>query len=97
MAKYKIWLTVKDGQGNTKELDSGIIDVGVSDLSPEAISQIEQALPLNDFLKKSEIDVELDHYATDKEVEQAAKEAAKTAEVVKYAGFQLRDEEGGAE
>ena len=92
MAKYKIWLTVKDSNGNTKELDSGIIDIGVAELTPEAISQIEQALPLNDFLKKSEIDTELDHYATDIEVEQATAEAAKTAEVVKYADFELTSE-----
>ena len=29
MAKYKVWLTVKDCYGNTKELDGGDIDINL--------------------------------------------------------------------
>lgn len=29
MAKYKVWLTVKDNYGNTKELDGGNIDINL--------------------------------------------------------------------
>ena len=81
MATYKVWLTVKDSYGNTKEVDGGTINVDLATLTPDEVNQIEDALPLEDYLKKSEIDTELDHYATDKEVEQ------KTKDSIKYAGF----------
>lgn len=81
MATYKVWLTVKDSYGNTKEVDGGTINVDLATLTPDEVTQIEDALPLEDYLKKSEIDTELDHYATDKEVEQ------KTKDSIKYAGF----------
>ena len=29
MAKYKVWLTVKDSYGNTKELDGGNVDINL--------------------------------------------------------------------
>lgn len=81
MATYKVWLTVKDSYGNTKEVDGGTINVDLATLTPDEVTQIEDALPLENYLKKSEIDTELDHYATDKEVEQ------KTKDSIKYAGF----------
>ena len=31
MAKYKIWLTVRDNYGNTKELDGGNVDVNLDE------------------------------------------------------------------
>ena len=31
MAKYKVWLTVKDSYGNTKELDGGNIDIDINE------------------------------------------------------------------
>lgn len=37
MAKYKVWLTVKDSYGNTKELDGGNIDI---DLDKEDVDSI---------------------------------------------------------
>ena len=80
MAKYKVWLTVKDGYGNTKELPAGDINVDFTDLSTEDISQIEEALPLNNYLKKSETD----YLATDIEVSEA------TANTVKYSGFKFK-------
>ena len=37
MAKYKVWLTVKDRYGNTKELDGGNIDVNLDEEDVGAI------------------------------------------------------------
>lgn len=37
MAKYKVWLTVKDSYGNTKELDGGNIDI---DIDKEEVDNI---------------------------------------------------------
>jgi hypothetical protein len=31
MAKYKVWLTVKDSYGNTKELDGGNVDISLDE------------------------------------------------------------------
>ena len=85
MAKYRVWLTVKDGYGNTKELDGGDISVNFADLSREDIDQIEEALPLEEYLKKSETD----YLATDVEVGDVVGEA--TANTVKYSGFKFRN------
>ncbi len=85
MAKYKVWLTVKDSYGNTKELDGGNISVDFADLSPEELGQIEDALPLEDYLKKADTD----YLATDREVSNVVGEA--TANTVKYSGFKFRN------
>ena len=37
MAKYKVWLTVKDRYGNTKELDGGNIDVNLDEEDVDTI------------------------------------------------------------
>jgi hypothetical protein len=37
MAKYKVWLTVKDHFGNTKELDGGNIDINLDEEDVETI------------------------------------------------------------
>lgn len=37
MAKYKVWLTVKDRYGNTKELDGGNIDINLDEEDVETI------------------------------------------------------------
>lgn len=87
MATYKVWLTVKNSAGDTKEIDVGNISVDLDNLSQEEISKIEAALPLEDYLKKNDIDTELIDYATDVEVEQAVKNT------VKYGDFKLADEE----
>lgn len=88
MATYKVWLTVKNSAGNTKEIDVGNInvDVDLTTLTPEMLSQIEKALPLEDYLKKNDIGLELDAYATDEEVAQAVKNT------VRYSDFKLADE-----
>lgn len=86
MATYKVWLTVKDRYGNTKEIDGGDINVGLDELTQDEVDYIEEALPLEDYLKKSEISEELDHFATDQEV--SGKDS------IKYTDFELLEEEG---
>ena len=81
MAKYKVWLTVKDHFGNTKELDGGNINVDFEALSDKDISQIGEAFLLEEYIKKSESD----YLATDAEVESAVKQT------VKYGEFKFRD------
>lgn len=90
MAKYRVWLTVKDSYGNTKEIEGGTIDVDLSTLTQDELSQIEEALPLDEYLRKDEAVQELDQdFATDKELADA------TENTVKYANFELRTDEGG--
>lgn len=82
MATYKVWLTVKDSYGNTKEVDGGTIDVNLAEsLTPEDISNIEEVLPLDNYLKKSEADF----LATDAEVEHAVKQTNS----IKYSNLNL--------
>jgi hypothetical protein len=88
MATYKVWLTVKDSFGNTKEVDGGTINVDLATLTPDELDQIEEHLPLENYLKKEEIDTELEHFATDAEVERVVEKK----ETIKYAGF-FDDEE----
>lgn len=84
MATYKVWLTVKDRYGNTKKVDGGNINVNLAELSAADISQIEEALPLEDYLKKSETD----YLATDAEVE----ETVKQNNSIKYSNIILKPE-----
>ena len=84
MAVYKVWLTIKDSFGNTKEVDGGTINVDLDGLTKEDIAQIEEALPLEDYLKKSEAD----YLATDAEVEHAVKQNNS----IKYSNLNLRPE-----
>jgi hypothetical protein len=85
MATYKVYLTVKDSYGNTKEIEGGEINVDLATLTPDEVSQIEEALPLEDYIKKVELPEELDDYATDTEVATAVKQT------VKYGDFKLKD------
>lgn len=64
MAKYKVWVTLKDRYGTIKELEGGHINVDLKELSQDEIDNIEERLPLEDYLKKSETD----YLATDAEV-----------------------------
>ena len=87
MPKYKLILTVRDSFGMTKEIDGGTIDIDLAEsLTPTDVKQIEDALPLEDYIKKNELPEELDAYATDIEVEAAVKQT------VKYGDFKLLDE-----
>jgi hypothetical protein len=46
MATYKVWLTVKDRYGNTKELDGGNINISQDKLTDEDINEIKNAIPV---------------------------------------------------
>lgn len=87
MATYKVWLTVKDSYGNIKEIDGGDINVDLATLTPDEVTQIEKNLPFEDYLKKSEIDTELDHFATDTEVQQEIKQNG----TINYDNFELME------
>lgn len=87
MAVYKVILTVKDGYGNVKEINAGNIGVNF-ELGAEELKTIEESLPLGNYLKKTDIDEQLNHYATDAEVTQA------TQNTVKYGAFELKEEVG---
>lgn len=88
MATYKVWLTVKDSYGNTKEIEGGTINVDLATLTPDELSQIEEALPLEDYVKRENLDTELEHYATDVEVEHAVEHS----DAIKYSDFELKPE-----
>lgn len=88
MATYKVWLTVKDSYGNTKEVDGGTINVDLATLTPDEVTQIEEALPLENYIKRENLDSELKHYATDKELEHAVEHN----DAIKYSDFELRPE-----
>lgn len=88
MATYKVWLTVKDSYGNTKEVDGGTINVDLATLTPDEVTQIEEALPLEDYIKRENLDSELEHYATDKELEHTVEHN----DAIKYSDFELRPE-----
>lgn len=86
MATYKVWLTVKDSYGNTKEIEGGEINVDLATLTKDEVDQIENALPLEDYLRKDKMVEELDpHFAKDDAVEDAIKQT------VKYSGFKFKD------
>lgn len=87
MATYKVWLTVKDSYGNTKEVDGGTINVDLATLTPDEVTQIEEALPLEEYIKRENLETELDAYATDKEVTQVVT----NNDALKYSDFQLKD------
>ena len=89
MATYKVWLTVKDRYGNTKEIDGGNINIGLDEFSQDDLDAIEEALPLQEYLRKDEAFAELDpHFMTDPEVSQAIDRK----DSIKYSDFQLRDD-----
>lgn len=88
MATYKVWLTVKDSYGNTKEVDGGTINVDLATLTPDEVTQIEEELPLENYIKRENLDSELKHYATDKELEHAIE----YNDAIKYSDFELRPE-----
>lgn len=41
MAKYKVWLTVKDRYGSIKELPGGTINVGLGELSEDEFKSLD--------------------------------------------------------
>lgn len=85
MPKYKLILTVQDSYGMTKEIEAGIVDAAAYELTEADLKHIEEALPLEDYIKKEEIPEEFDEYATDAEVDEAIKPT------VKYGSFKFRE------
>ena len=46
MANYKVWLTVKDRYGCTKELDGGNISISQDKLTEEDLNEIKESIPV---------------------------------------------------
>ena len=46
MAKYKVWLTVKDRYGITKELDAGTIQVDGDNVTKDDLEEIKKNIPV---------------------------------------------------
>lgn len=61
MATYKVWLTVKDSFGNTKELDGGTIDVDLNQVAEDAKDMIDK----DGFITKTELDTAIEEHAQD--------------------------------
>ena len=63
MATYKVWLTVKDSYGNTKEIDGGNITVDKGQLTEEELSSIKEAIPVYvpDLTKDNTLVYTLEH------------------------------------
>ena len=92
MAVYKVLLTVKDSFGNTKELNGGTIQVDLDKFTDDDIGKIEKALPLDNYLKKSEIIQEVDPYfATDESLETEV-EIIKRDKTIKYSELKLKSD-----
>lgn len=89
MAAYKVWLTVKDSFGNTKEVAGPTINIDLDKLSDAQLAQIEEALPLEDYIKRENLAAELEEYATDLEVEQAID----ANEILKYSTFDFKPDQ----
>lgn len=44
MAKYKLWLTIKNSDGTTKEICAGDVDLTLDNLTEEQINQLASRL-----------------------------------------------------
>ena len=58
MATYRLWLTIKDSSGKTKEIDGGTVNIDLTKLTDAEASTVAVAL-------------DLESYATDKELSDA--------------------------
>ena len=80
MATYRVWLTVKDSNGQTKEINAGTLNVDLDGLTEDEIAQLETAL-------------KLDTYATDVEVTETVKndvdQAVQNSSAIKYSSFEF--------
>jgi hypothetical protein len=77
-AKYKVWLTVKDSYGNTKELDGGNVDINLDEESVDTIVDnlkdnitIEAKSPIYvpEVTQDNILKFKLEEEATEKELE----------------------------
>ena len=44
MAKYKLWLTIKNNDGTIKEIDAGDVDLTLDNLTDEQAKQLAERL-----------------------------------------------------
>mgnify|MGYP003304415999 CR=1 FL=1 len=58
MATYRLWLTIKDSSGKTKEIDGGTVNIDLTKLTDAEANTVAVAL-------------DLESYATDKELSDA--------------------------
>jgi hypothetical protein len=63
VANYKVMLTVKDCYGNEKEVESGDLNINLAELTEADLKDIEEALPLENFVTKEELEEELADYS----------------------------------
>ena len=69
MATYKVWLTVKDRYGRTKELNGGKIDVNKDALTDEELSKIKVPVYVPDVTPNNMLTYTLTDDASDKVLE----------------------------
>lgn len=71
MATYKVWLTVKDRYGCTKELDGGNIEVNHDKLTEEDLNEIKESIPVYvpDVTKDNMLVYTLEHGETKERLE----------------------------
>lgn len=78
MAKYKVWLTVKDSYGNTKELDGGNVDISldeedvaniVDDLKDNITVETTSPVYIPEVTADNMLKFKLEEAATEKEFE----------------------------
>ena len=82
------YLKSQYGSDHFEELANQYYVKELSSYSQEELNQIEEALPLEDYIKRENLDVELEHYATDVEVEHAVEHS----DAIKYSDFELKPE-----
>lgn len=83
MATYKIILTIKDNYGKEKEVEGGVVNIDLTNLSTAEVNNIVDALQLDD-------------YATDIELESAIKGLPgfePSTDSIKYNSFNTPTEE----
>ena len=76
MATYKVWLTVKDSYGNTKEVDGGMINVNLAEMSNTEVQQVADKLD--------------PYFTTDTEV--ATVVDNKTHDTMKYSELKMKED-----
>jgi hypothetical protein len=77
-AKYKVWLTVKDSYGNTKELDGGNVDINldkedvdniVDNIKDNIVVENKSPVYIPEVTQNNMLKFKLTDEATDKELE----------------------------
>lgn len=55
MATYKLWLTVKDMNGNTKEIDGGTVNVDLTKLTEAEAAHVAATLDLESYATDADV------------------------------------------